>query len=368
MDAEFPGIVARPIGNFAGSKAEYHYQTLRCNVDILKPIQIGITLWTSEGDLCPSQDPAITNRGPKSGYSNPMLNQSIPCTWVFNFDFNLETDMYAESSIELLKGSGVDFQRHAEMGVSHTAFGALLTTSGLAFSPDVHWLSFHSGYDFGYLIKLLSDNALPADQTDFFSLVTAFFPKLWDIKYLLRHAQRLRAQGRMAEGGMRVVDSLGTKSGLNDLAEELGCQRVGQSHTAGSDAWLTGAVFWSMKSQIFGGLLEEELSDMIYGLHGVPLPASQQYREEFFAAQGTPGGAGVNGLGGLSGLGGSATASFTPGGHGGNNGHNPSTPVAQHAGLHSGTPGGGGRDGGLYTAAQHNMGGGFAGFQYGQGK
>ena len=38
QDAEFPGIVARPIGNFAGSKAEYHYQTLRCNVGHQKAI------------------------------------------------------------------------------------------------------------------------------------------------------------------------------------------------------------------------------------------------------------------------------------------------------------------------------------------
>lgn len=363
MDAEFPGIVARPIGNFAGSKAEYHYQTLRCNVDILKPIQIGITLWNADGDLCPPQDPSITQRpGNKSaGYSNPILNQNIPCTWVFNFEFNLEEDMYAESSIELLKASGVDFQRHMEMGVSHQAFGALLNMSGLAVNPDVHWLSFHSGYDFGYLIKLLSNDALPTDQNDFFELVSLFFPKLWDIKFLLRHAQRVRQQGRMSESGQRIVDSLGSKSGLSDLAEELQCQRIGQPHTAGSDAWLTGAVFWSMKNMIFNGNLDDGLADQIYGLHGVPLPASQQYREEFFAAQHTPGGAITNG-----GMGGSNTASFTPGGQ--NNGsHNPSTPVAQHAGLHSGTPGGG-REGGLYTAAQHSMAGNYQGFQYSQGK
>lgn len=360
MDAEFPGIVARPIGGFSGSKAEYHYQTLRCNVDILKPIQVGITLWNADGDLCPPQDPSITQRpGNKlTGYNHHVANQNIPCTWVFNFEFNLESDMAAESSIELLKASGVDFQRHMEFGVSHAAFGALLITSDLVLNPDVQWLSFHSGYDFGYLIKLLTDHKLPEGQTEFFNLVKTFFPKLWDIKFLLRHAQRQRAQGRMTEGGQRIVDSLGSKSGLSDLAEELQCQRIGQPHTAGSDAWLTGAVFWSMKANIFNSSLDDELSNQIYGLHGVPAPASQQYREEFFAAQGTPGGATTNG-----GMGSSNTASFTPGGQN-NGGHNPSTPVAQHAGLHSGTPGAG-REGGLYTAAQHNLqASGFQGFQY----
>lgn len=358
MDAEFPGIVARPIGNFAGSKAEYHYQTLRCNVDILKPIQVGITLWSSEGELPPAQDPSIsTAPSGKHPYGNNLMGQNLPCTWVFNFQFNLEEDMYAESSIELLKSSGVDFNRHFESGISQDQFGALLTTSGLAFNEDVHWLSFHSGYDFGYLIKLLSNDALPQDQQDFFQLVTTFFPKLWDIKFLLRHAQRLHNNGRLSEQATRIVVALGQKSGLSDLAEELGCQRVGQAHTAGSDAWLTGAVFWAMKTKIFSNELDDSLSDQIYGLHGVPAPASQQYREEFFAAQGTPAANGSNAAaaaasGGLAGLGTIPGAShFTP------SGNNPSTPTTSHAGLSTQTPGPGGQG--------HFSGNAFGNFTYG---
>lgn len=327
MDAEFPGIVARPIGNFAGSKAEYHYQTLRCNVDILKPIQIGITLYTADGQLPPQQDPSLSQQtGKFQGYNHPLANQNIPCTWVFNFSFNLDEDMYAESSIALLQSAGVNFALHATQGIDHETFGALLTTSGLCFNEDVHWLSFHSGYDFGYLIKLLSNDALPHEQTDFFDLVKIFFPKLWDIKFLLRHAQKLRARGQLSEPGQQVVDHLGSKSGLNDLADELGCVRVGIAHTAGSDAWLTGSVFWSLRSKIFGGELAEDLADQIYGLHGVPAPASQSFRDDFYAAQGTPAQQ-TNGSSGLTGLGGSAPT-FTPSG-------NPSTPTTSHAGLNS---------------------------------
>ena len=50
MDTEFPGIVARPIGQFT-TKADYHYQTLRCNVDLLKMIQLGITLFKPDGSF-----------------------------------------------------------------------------------------------------------------------------------------------------------------------------------------------------------------------------------------------------------------------------------------------------------------------------
>lgn len=348
MDAEFPGIVARPIGHFAGSKAEYHYQTLRCNVDILKPIQVGITLWTPEGELPPVQDPTIsTQPNGKLPYSNNhLLSQTIPCTWVFNFQFSLDEDMYAENSIDLLKASGVDFQRHSEMGISTEAFGSLLTTSGLAFNPDVNWLSFHSGYDFGYLIKLLSNDALPMEQTNFSDLVKTFFPMLWDIKFLLRHAQRIRNNGRLSADGMRIVDALGSKSGLADLAEELGCQRIGNPHTAGSDSWLTGSVFWAMKNKIFNGELEEELSNQIYGLHGVPAPASQQYRDDFLAAQGTPAGQGANGSASAAaaGLAGIGSLTFTPS-------NQPATPTNQHAGLNNQTPGPQGHYGGFGSFA-----------------
>lgn len=34
MDTEFPGVVARPVGD-VGSQ-DYQYKTLKCNVDLLK--------------------------------------------------------------------------------------------------------------------------------------------------------------------------------------------------------------------------------------------------------------------------------------------------------------------------------------------
>lgn len=312
QDAEFPGIVARPIGNFAGSKAEYHYQTLRCNVDILKPIQLGITLWTADGELPPQHpDPSIMGSlNGKTPYANNLMY--LPCTWVFNFRFNLTEDMFSEPSIQLLESSGVEFEKNREMGIDLDTFGAVLTTSGLVFSDEVNWLSFHSGYDFGYLVKLLTSNGLPQDQAGFFDVVKTFFPRLWDIKFLLRHAQRLNSLGRLNPEASRIIGDLGQRSGLQDLADILGCLRIGPAHTGGSDAWLTGSVFWALRNKIFNKDLSEELADQIYGLHGVALPASQQYREEFFAAQGATPQQQTNGL------------------------HNPSTPTNSHALLQHG--------------------------------
>ena len=41
MDTKFSGIVLRPVGNFKNSY-DYHYQTLKDNVDMLKLIQLGL--------------------------------------------------------------------------------------------------------------------------------------------------------------------------------------------------------------------------------------------------------------------------------------------------------------------------------------
>ncbi|KAJ1862282.1 CCR4-NOT core DEDD RNase subunit, partial [Coemansia sp. RSA 2703] len=157
MDTEFPGVVARPIGQFA-STSDYHYQLLRCNVDMLNIIQLGITLMDAQGKAPPGV-----------------------CSWQFNFKFRLGSDMYAQESIDLLTKSGIDFLRHAEYGVDAFHFGELLTDSGLVLMKDVRWVSFHSGYDFGYLLKLLTCAALPEDEDGFFSVLHTFFPGIFDI-------------------------------------------------------------------------------------------------------------------------------------------------------------------------------------------
>ncbi|KAG8310582.1 CCR4-NOT transcription complex subunit 8 [Homalodisca vitripennis] len=157
-DTEFPGVVARPIGEFR-STADYQYQLLRCNVDLLRIIQLGLTFLDENG-----KTPA--------GYT----------TWQFNFKFNLSEDMYAQDSIDLLQNSGIQFKKHEEDGIDPLEFAALLMTSGVVLMDNIKWLSFHSGYDFGYLIKLLTDTNLPQDESDFFELLRLYFPVVYDVK------------------------------------------------------------------------------------------------------------------------------------------------------------------------------------------
>ncbi len=59
-----------------------------------------------------------------------------------------------------------------------------------------------SGYDFGYLLKVLTNQLLPKEETKFFQLLNTFFPNVYDIKYLMKSCKNL-------------------KGGLQDVADDL---------------------------------------------------------------------------------------------------------------------------------------------------
>ncbi|EIN12375.1 ribonuclease CAF1, partial [Punctularia strigosozonata HHB-11173 SS5] len=224
MDTEFPGVVARPIGAFKTS-SDYHYQTMRCNVDLLKIIQVGLTLADEEGN-----------------YPEDVT------TWQFNFRFNINEDMCAPDSIELLEQSGIDFDRHRDQGISQNDFAELMITSGLVLTDEARWISFHSGYDFGYFLKLLTGDSLPTSENEFFDLIHIWFPNIYDIKFMMRACK-------------------GLKGGLQDLADDLGVLRIGQSHQAGSDSLLTMATFFKMRELYFDDRIDhDEYNGKLYGL------------------------------------------------------------------------------------------------------
>ncbi|KAI5288286.1 hypothetical protein KEM52_001226 [Ascosphaera acerosa] len=266
MDTEFPGIVARPMGTFT-TKADYHYQTLRCNVDVLNLIQLGITLSAEDGSLPP---PYPTDSEGRLIATNGL---PVPFTWQFNFRFSLEHDMYSQDSTSMLAKAGIDFAMHDKNGIDPHEFAALLMTSGLVLCDDVHWISFHSGYDFGYMMKILMCQPLPDDEAAFHDLLMIFFPSLYDVKYLIKHAARTQAVNDhqpISQAAAQVLANLGQKSGLQDIADELEVKRTGIAHQAGSDSLVTGEIFWRMKQVVFNGAIDtKKYSGQIWGLNGI---------------------------------------------------------------------------------------------------
>lgn len=181
------------------------------------------------------------------------------CAWQFNFrEFNIHEDVYAQDSIELLRHSGIDFKAHSERGIDVHKFGELLMISGVVLSDTVRWITFHSGYDFGYLLKLVTCRELPATEAEFFDILLTYFPTIYDMKYLQKFV-----------GGPN-----GLHGGLQKLADALDVERIGPQHQAGSDSLLTANTFFKMRNVYFSGqssgtdapLTLDKYANVLYGL------------------------------------------------------------------------------------------------------
>lgn len=135
-----------------------------------------------------------------------------------------------------------------------------------------------SGYDFGYFLKLLTNEPLPMNEDAFFELLQIWFPNLYDIKLMVKATNVL-------------------KGGLQDIANDLGVRvqdivvllfqyhaqvpRVGLSHQAGSDSLLTASAFFKMREDYFNNTIDDkEYSGKLFGLgssagalSGIPDPS-----------------------------------------------------------------------------------------------
>ncbi|XP_044512073.1 probable CCR4-associated factor 1 homolog 11 isoform X1 [Mangifera indica] len=219
MDTEFPGVVVRSEKDFRHQDPTENYVSLKANVDLLKLIQIGLTLSDEEGNL------------PDLG------SGSMYYIWEFNFkDFDITYDAHAHDSVELLKRQGIDFEKNHKLGIDSVQFAEMLMSSGLVLNDAVTWVTFHSAYDFGYLVKCLKQRVLPENLNEFLNVLSVFFRgSVYDVKHLMRFCSNLHG-------------------GLDRVGKALNLERlIGKSHQAGSDSLFTLHAFLKIREKYFGG-------------------------------------------------------------------------------------------------------------------
>jgi CCR4-NOT transcription complex subunit 7/8 len=224
MDTEFPGTVF----HVENMTEDFYYKSLKKNVDKLKLIQLGITLTNDKGEY---------------------PNNSPYHTWQFNLEFDKDTELYKDESMDMLKKCGINFDKLKKKGIKHNIFAQYFMVSNLVLNPDVHWVSFHGSYDFGYLLKLLINSDLPQTEDDFVNKLNLYFINFYDIRVMVKDNDNL------------------FKKSLKRLAEMLEVRREGQEHQAGSDSMVTIDVFFKLKKK---GLISEtkiqEVKNILYGV------------------------------------------------------------------------------------------------------
>ncbi|XP_074587616.1 putative CCR4-associated factor 1 homolog 8 [Curcuma longa] len=224
FDTEFSGFL-----RFTARHAseEERYSDLKYNVDNLRIIQLGISLFDASG------------------------RQPMPrVAWQINFsDFDPGVDSCSSESMRLLKNSGINLQRNRREGVSSVRCAALLREK-LFDHHSGSFVTFHGSYDVGYLMKMLTGGKpLPETLSEFVTAAsTIFCGRLYDLKYMARFCHGLH----------------GGELGLMKLASLLNVEADGVAHQAGFDSLVIGLSFHKMRQR---WVVEEDRDSMIlYGL------------------------------------------------------------------------------------------------------
>lgn len=195
MDMEFPGF---PCNDPQFSPPAVHHQALRCNVDQLWPIQVGVAVMGADG-----------------------MQHGV---WTFNLRFDPAVDTHTEESLTFLCRAGLDIPRHRTEGISALELGCKLAHSSLIGPHGLApcWLTFSGSYDWAYLLKLVTlGKPLPSVASSYEKALAVHCPKRHELRDFLPEA----------------------KGSLEALGRMHGVKRSGKAHTAGSDALLTAELF-----------------------------------------------------------------------------------------------------------------------------
>ncbi|XBI73313.1 hypothetical protein VPH35_067090 [Triticum aestivum] len=153
VDVHYPGAVHHPSQDHNALTVEERYALVKANVDGLKPLQVGIALYDSDG-----------------GYL---------AAWEFNLrDFRPHADPHDENSLAYLAGRGLNVGALRDHGVSADMLSKKLFESGLVGARrgrSRSWITYAGAYHVAYLLKIVTGGAaLPRDVAGFNAAVRRY--------------------------------------------------------------------------------------------------------------------------------------------------------------------------------------------------
>ena len=162
-------------------------------------------------------------------------------------------------SMEILVQAGINFEDFKTRGIDPIVFAEEFISSGLVLCEEVTWICFHGGFDFGYILHVLDNRALPQTENDFLELLSIFCKRFIDIKYIMKE--------------------LDMRGGLSKIGDDLHLDRIGTPHQAGSDSHLTSKVFFELRKIYFQGCLPVMYDNILFGMGKDSAPSSGGYGE-----------------------------------------------------------------------------------------
>ena len=227
MDTEFPGVIEKIYGDFEDS-IERQYHCIKTNVDACRLIQVGFTFFDVNGDV---------------------VHVDHISTLQFNLKWNLQSEPHSTESIQLLRDGGFNFAKLRSDGVDSNELAEALIGAGLLLNDQLTWITFHSVYDFAYLMKLCNNWTQMPDKVSIYERqLNLFFPRIVDLKCL------------MCDRGY-------CRGGLQTLADSFHVKRKGTRHQAGSDSLLTGETYFQFVEMHYKGILKPELLNLVFGFN-----------------------------------------------------------------------------------------------------
>ncbi|MBA0770989.1 hypothetical protein Gotri_019526 [Gossypium trilobum] len=163
-----------------------NYNYMKSNVDALQIIQLGLSLLDARGNL-------------------PDFDSPFSYFWEFNFrEFDINRGRYASDSIELLIRQGIDFEKNKEKGIDSKYFAKKFWDYGLLFNcyglKSITWITVHSTYDFGFMLKILTQSPLPLHLHSFVHQLAYFFGyNIFDLKHTFKLLGLLGGLERIAQ-------------------------------------------------------------------------------------------------------------------------------------------------------------------------